>query len=159
MFSALGFWLCYFAPSIIAWYRVRNGMPIALPLRQLVIVNLLIAWTVVGWFLLLANALGYNPVASVAPKLAKFLQESGLGGAAPPPRPQQGQASGATNQATCSQCGGTGSVTCSQCQGRGSWYEPPQTATGSAELKHCGYCTSSGRIRCPNCSGSGHLMI
>ena len=158
MFSALFGWALYFAPTLVAWYRSRNGLPIVLPLKNMAIFNLLIAWTGVGWLLLLANALGYNPVATLAPKLAKFLQESGLGGPMPPPQ-QGGAGPGTPGQPACGNCGGTGSARCSHCQGRGSWYEPPTTASGSAELKQCSYCMSSGHIRCPNCNGTGRLAV
>jgi hypothetical protein len=151
--GGITFALAYFAPTLLAWYRVRNGLPISGTLRQLAISNLLIAWTVVGWFLVLANALGYNPVPHVAKWYVKTFGTQ-PGGPMPPPKQDAPAGSG---QSTCGQCGGSGSMSCSTCNGRGSWYEPPTTATGSSELKHCGACTSSGRIRCTYCGGSGRV--
>ena len=155
MFSALTGWLLYFTPTLVTWYRVSNGLPAVFPVKQMALFNLLVAWTVIGWFLLLANALGFNPVARVAPKLADYLIRSGLAGT-PPPQ-QGGQPSGSTGQGSCGQCGGSGTLTCTQCQGRGTWYDAPQTASGSPELRHCGACTSSGRLRCTYCGGSGRV--
>lgn len=146
--SGLLFGLMYFAPTLIGWYRVRQGKRLIYPVRQLFLFNLLIAWTVVGWFLLLANALGFNPVAWIAPRLAKNLP-SGQAGSAP-----QG-AQAPSPRAACTQCQGSGSMTCSTCGGRGSWYDPPQGETGVAQLRTCPACTSSGRLRCTSCGGSG----
>ena len=72
--KGLMFWLLYFAPALVGWYRVRQGKPLIYSIGQLFLFNLLIAWTVVGWFVLLANALGFNPVASLVPRLVKFLR-------------------------------------------------------------------------------------
>lgn len=77
--SGLLFGLMYFAPTLIGWYRVRQGKRLIYSVRQLFLFNLLIAWTVVGWFLLLANALGFNPVAWIAPRLAKNLPSGQVG--------------------------------------------------------------------------------
>lgn len=146
--SGLLFGLMYFAPTLIGWYRVRQGKRLIYSVRQLFLFNLLIAWTVVGWFLLLANALGFNPVAWIAPRLAKNLPSGQVGGA-----PQGAQAP--SPGAACAQCQGSGSVMCSTCGGRGNWYDPPQGETGEAQLRTCPACTSSGRLRCTSCGGSG----
>jgi hypothetical protein len=146
--KGLMFWLLYFAPALIGWYRVRQGKPLIYSTGQLFLFNLLIAWTVVGWFLLLANALGFNPVASLVPRLVKFLPGGQSGST-----PQTPQSS--SQGAACSQCQGSGSMTCSSCSGRGSWYDPPQGQNGVAQLRTCPACTSSGRLRCSSCGGSG----
>ena len=144
-------WIIYFAPTGIAWYRQREGQPIVGTVVMIGFINFFLGWTGIGWLLALANALGYNPVAQFAPKLAKFLVDNGFAqnpgqGAPPPNAPQGGPAT--PGQATCGQCGGSGTLPCSTCNGRGNWYEQPQLATGTAEHKSCGACTGSGRIRC-----------
>ena len=150
LINGLTFWIFYFAPTLIGWFRVRQGKPIVGTLKQLFFFNLLIGWTGVGWILFMANAFGYNPVPWMALRLAKVLP-AGPAGSMP-----QGMPLSSGNAATCSQCGGSGSMMCSACGGRGSWYEAPQGATGTAQLMTCTACVSSGRIRCPYCGGSGH---
>jgi hypothetical protein len=148
--NALFFWVLYFAPTLIAWYRKRRGSPVAGSVGQLFTINLLLGWTVVGWILPLANAFGLNPVAWIAPRLVKAAPSGpGL------PLRQTTPSSSAT--VSCSQCGGSGSMTCSSCGGRGSWYDAPTGATGVAQLHTCPACTSSGRIRCAYCGGSGRV--
>jgi hypothetical protein len=149
-FSAMSQWFMYFLPSIVAWLRLRMGKQLPLSLGQIALFNLLLAWTVVGWILLMLNAFGYNPVPWVVPKIAKFLPASGLAGPVAVP---QGESFSSQGQ-LCGQCGGSGSMTCSQCQGRGSWYTQPTTAYEVAQLQTCGSCMSSGRIRCPYCGGA-----
>lgn len=144
--------VAYMAPSIIAWYRRRQGKPIVLPFHSLVLANFFLGWTIVGWFLVLANALGYNPVAAIVPQLVKYLPSSGPG-AVPP----QGSPSSA-GPGACGMCGGTGSMMCSSCGGRGSWYDPPSGESGTAQLRTCSACISSGRIRCTSCGGSGRAQ-
>lgn len=147
--SAMSQWFMYFLPSIVAWTRLRRGKTLPLSLGQIVVFNLLMAWTVIGWFLLMANALGYNPIPWVAFKLIKVLPGGGPG---PVNAPQA--AWGPSPQGRiCGQCGGSGYVMCSPCQGRGSWYTQPTTASEVAQLQTCSYCMSSGRIRCPYCGG------
>lgn len=146
--SGLLFWVLYFAPTLIGWYRLRQGKPPIYSIGRLFLFNFLIAWTVIGWFLLLANALGYNPVAAIAPGLVKYMP-SGQAGHAP-----QG-VQGSAQPGACSQCQGSGSMTCSSCSGRGSWYDPPSGANGVAQLRTCPACASSGKVRCTTCGGSG----
>lgn len=144
------FWSLYFAPTLIAWFRVRQGKPLVTTLRQIFFFNFLIGWTVVGWILVLANAFGLNPVAWIAPRLVKVLP-AGQAGNTPTGTPSSSQTTGAP----CSQCQGSGSLTCSSCAGRGSWYDPPQGEQGTAQLRTCPACVSSGRLRCTYCGGSG----
>jgi hypothetical protein len=151
--NALSFWLLYFAPSLIAWYRAKHGKPIFGTVGPIVFYNFLLGWTVVGWFLMLANAFGYNPVAWFVLRFGKHLTTSGPA----PTGPQGGLPSGTPGAAVCGQCGGSGSVMCSTCGGRGSWYNPPSGASGIAQLQTCSACTSSGRLRCPYCGGSGRV--
>jgi len=148
--QGLFFWLLYFAPTLIAWFRVRQGKPLVNSLKQLFFFNLLVGWTVVGWFLVLANAFGFNPVAWTALRLAKVLP-AGQPGSAPQGAPGSSPGGGSS----CSQCQGSGSLTCSSCSGRGSWYDPPQGEHGTAQLRTCPACMSSGRLRCTYCGGSG----
>jgi hypothetical protein len=155
-------WLIYLAPTALAWYRQREGQPIVGTLGMIAFINVVLGWTGVGWLLALANALGYNPVAQIAPKIAKFYSTGAPPGS--PPNFGQGAPPGqggptAPGQVTCGQCGGGGTMTCSTCGGRGNWYEQPQLATGSAEHKSCGACIGSGRIRCQYCGGSGRITV
>jgi hypothetical protein len=152
-FNALSGWLLYFAPTLIAWYRSKNGKPIEGTVGRIGLFNFLIGWTVVGWFLMLAEAFGYNPVAWFVLKFAKQLTTSGPA----PTFPQGGQPAGSPGTVACGQCGGSGSMMCSTCNGRGSWYTQPSGASGSSQLQTCPACTSSGRLRCPYCGGSGRL--
>lgn len=140
----------YFLPTIVAWLRLRSGKQLPLSLGQIFLFNLILAWTIVVWILLMLNAFGYNPVPWIAFKLAKFLQASG-----PTSSYGEAQAGSFSSQGqSCSQCGGSGSITCSHCQGRGSWYTQPMSADEVSQLQTCSYCMSSGRIRCPYCGGA-----
>jgi hypothetical protein len=150
--EGLSFFALYMLPSMIAWYRRKQGKSIALPFRTLVFFNFFAGWTIVGWFLSLANALGYNPVASVVPSLIRYLPSSG-----PVANVPQGGSPGPVSS-PCGQCGGTGRMPCSSCGARGSWYDPPQGASGAAELRTCGACLSSGRVSCVSCGGTGRAQ-
>ena len=147
--SAMSQWAMYFLPSIVAWIRLRMGKTVPLSFGFFILVNLLLAWTVVVWVLLMINAFGYNPVPWVAFKLAEFLPASGAASM----NAQQAPGAPSGQGQICGQCGGTGSMTCSHCQGRGSWYTQPTSAHEVAQLQSCSYCLSSGRIRCPYCGG------
>jgi hypothetical protein len=154
-------WVVYFSPTAIAWYRRRQGLPIVGTLGMIAVMNIVFGFTIVGWVLALANALGMNPIMRIAPAIAKFY---GTGAPPGPPNPGQGGPTGqggpmGPGQVTCGQCGGGGTMTCSTCGGRGNWYEQPQLATGSAEHKSCGACIGSGRIRCQYCGGSGRITV
>ena len=151
--KTLSFWVLYFAPTLIAWYRSRNGQPILSSVGKIFLFDLLLGWTVVGWFLVLANAFGQNPVAWFVLRFGKYLTTPAPGMGA-----QQGRMpSGSSSAAACGQCGGSGSTMCSSCGGRGSWYSPPTGESGVAQLQTCGACTSSGRLRCAYCGGSGRV--
>ena len=154
LFNDFAWWVIYFAPSLVAWYRVKQGGTIVGSLGGIVFLNAIIGWTVVGWVLMLANAFGVNPVAWLVLRFGQRLTTSGsayTGGQGNVP------ATSTSTDVPCGQCGGSGSITCSSCGGRGSWYDPPTGASGVAQLQTCGTCTSSGRLRCPYCGGSGRL--
>jgi hypothetical protein len=150
--KGLTFWPLYMAPFLIAWYRSRQGKPILGSLLGIFLFNLFLGFTVVAWFLSLANAFNLNPVAWFVLKFFGNQQGRSLGGFNAPAGGNFG--SGGAPQ-PCGACYGAGSTSCSSCGGRGSWYDAPQTATGSSQLRNCGACTSSGRVRCMSCSGSG----
>jgi hypothetical protein len=152
LFNGLSFWFIYFAPTLIAWYRVRRGGAIIGSLLGIGFINLLIGWTVIGWFLMLANAFGINPVAWFVLRFGQHLPA-----ARPAAVAGQSHAPSGSSSVMCGQCGGSGSITCSRCGGRGSWYNPPTGASGVAQLETCGTCSSSGRLRCPYCGGSGQV--
>jgi len=152
LFNGLSFWLLYFAPALIAWYRVRHGGAIVGRLGGIAVINALIGWTVIGWFLLLANAFGLNPVAWFVLRFGQHLVSS-----ATAPTGGQTDLPATSRDVACGQCGGSGSIMCSTCGGRGSWYNPPSGERGVAQLQTCPACTSSGRLRCPYCGGSGRL--
>jgi hypothetical protein len=144
--SGLMFFIFYMAPTLIAWYRVRQGQSIVLPFRSLLFFNLFLGWTVVGWLLALANALGMNPVARIAPTLAKA-----LGGAAGPTAPA-GQAGSDPNNMmgrTCPTCNGQGRMSCTYCNGSGQRYE-------GAGLVTCSACQGQRTTQC-RCGGSGRV--
>ena len=149
-FTAMSQWFMYLLPTLVAFIRLRMGKPIVGSLGFLFVLNLFLGWTVVMWLLVMANALGYNPVPSVALKVAKFLPASGVAG----PTSATQAVSFTSHGQICGQCGGSGSITCSQCQGRGSWYTQPTTAYEVSQLQTCGACMSSGRMRCPYCGGA-----
>ena len=155
LFNTLTEFLCYFAPAFIALGRKSQGKDVVLPsIGQFFLYNLLIAWTVVGWFLLLAMAFGKNPV----PMMVKvFVGKKALEQGFAPPSPQGPWRGPSSSMVTCYTCGGSGSVSCSTCQGRGSWYTQPTTANGTSQLQTCSACGSSGRLRCMGCDGSGRV--
>ena len=147
----------YLIPFWIAWYRKRAGKLVIGSLPLIFSLDFFLGWTVVGWFLALANACGMNPVAWFVLKFFKVAPGGAAGYA-----PQGGgrmPASGGYNPAaapqTCMACGGSGRVRCSTCNGRGSWYDQPTTANGVAQLRTCSACMSSGLITCFSCGGSG----
>ncbi len=153
LFSGLSFWLLYFAPAIIAWYRVKQGGTIIGTLSGIIVINALIGWTVIGWLLMLANAFGINPVAWFVLRFGSHLTTSG-------PAPMMGSGgapSGGSSTVPCGQCGASGTIMCSSCGGRGSWYNAPSGERGVAQLQTCNACAASGRLRCPYCGGSGRL--
>ena len=149
-FTTMAQWFMYLLPTIVAWIRLRMGKPIVGSLGFLFVLNLFLGWTVVMWLLVMANALGYNPLPSVALKVAKLLPAAGPAG----PMSAAQTASFTSQGQICGQCAGSGSMTCSQCQGRGSWYTQPTTAYEVSQLQTCGACMSSGRIRCAYCGGA-----
>ncbi|HKT34394.1 MAG TPA: hypothetical protein VJR03_06150 [Nitrospira sp.] len=148
-FSSMSQWFMYLLPTIVGFIRLRMGKSIVGSLGFLFVLNLFLGWTILMWILVMANALGYNPVPAIALRVAKFLPSSGMAG--PMSVPQQGSFS--SHGQSCGQCGGSGSMMCSQCQGRGSWYTQPTRADEVAQLQTCSYCMSSGRIRCSYCGG------
>ncbi len=145
------FWACYFVPTFIAWFRVRQGKAVVTSMGQLFTFNLLLGWTVVGWFLALANALGRNPVAWTALRLVKVLPAGQAGNG---PRGNAGPYQGAaTDSPRCNQCGGSGQMTCPSCLGQRGHWEMPQTAEGSSRWVQCGYCIGRGTAQCTSSFG------
>lgn len=146
------FWLVYISPTLLAWYRARHGKAVQGSLTMILMTNLFIGWTIIGWLLALASAFGRNPVAWVALRLVKVLPTGQFAGA-----PGGTSMSYGTSQSDipCGSCSGRGVTPCSSCQSRGSWYDPPQGEHGVAQLRTCGACTSSGSLRCMSCGGSG----
>ena len=71
-------WAMYFLPSIVAFIRLRMGKKIHLSLGFLILLNLLVAWTVIGWILMMADALGYDPILWVISKLIRFWPGGGV---------------------------------------------------------------------------------
>lgn len=138
-------WIAYLAPSLIAVYRVRQGKPIPGSLTGLIALNVLFGWTVVVWFLTLANALGFNPVAFIARRMVKNMPAGGAG--MPPP----GADSSGPNVLgkTCPRCNGQGRVSCYACNGSGQRYE-------GAGLTTCSQCMGQCTVQC-SCGGSGRV--
>lgn len=142
--STLSFWFMYFSPTLIAWYRVRHGKPIVLPLRTLFLFNLTLGWTVVAWLLSLANALGFNPVASVAQGLVKVLPAGGSGAGPGPVDP----GSSGTQSKVCPACDAQGRAPCTACNGGGQRYE-------GAGLVACSACQGSRTVFCQQWQRAG----
>lgn len=149
MFNMIGNLLefcVYMLPTIVAWYRRKEGKSIVIPLPMLGFMNFFLGWTIVGWLLPMANALGYNPVAAVAPKLADVLIKYGR---VQGPPAAQGNAQASGGQGPCGTCGGSGRSSCPSCGGSGhSW-------GGDGQQHNCTYCIGSGRVQCMTCGGTG----
>jgi hypothetical protein len=146
--------IIYFLPVFVAFSR-RNDEGADSPWRVLV-VDLFLGWTILGWLYAWSLALrGYTPSTSTM-----WNPQAGDGPtfSAGPAQPVWGSAEpAAPRKCRCTTCGGTGQQQCKMCNGRGTWYEPPQTASGTAVLAGCDYCTRSGRIRCQTCHGRGEV--
>ncbi len=145
------FWPVYLVPTLLAWYRRRTGKPIVGSLGMIFLMNLFLGWTVIVWILMLANALGFNPVAWVVLRLRNVLPSGSSG--MPQPTSTANQSSSA--RGPCPSCHGARQVTCPMNQGRGSWYDPPQGDQGVAQLRTCGTCMGSGKVTCMTCGGTG----
>jgi hypothetical protein len=152
--SSLLLGLLYFAPLIVGILRRRANGPRS-NLWQVVVLDVFFGWTVVGW--LFAWVFVFPTLKDLfAATIIKIFGRRGGAGAGPgAPQPAFGEGQPSHGSSPCGHCGGSRVQTCPQCSGRGSWYEQPQTATGTAQLVQCSYCTSSGRVTCQTCSGSG----
>ena len=145
--------LGYMSPSIVGWFRKTPNFGLLLAC------NLLLGWTIVGWFLawnmVFPSLLGwfFQWLAGAARNNAGMMPQ----GAARP----MGNfgADAGTGSRPCSTCGASGQERCSYCQGRGSWYTQPQTATDVAQLVTCSHCGASGKVTCHTCGGTGRQMI
>ena len=150
--QGLLFLLCYLAPALIGWFRARQGKAMVNSVGQLFLFNLLMGWTVIGWFLVLANAFGFNPVAWVVLRLVKA---SPAGQSVNRPQGNAGPFQGSpANSSRCTTCGGSGQMTCPTCRGQRGHWETPQTAEGTSRWVPCSYCIGSGTVQCT--SGFGH---
>jgi hypothetical protein len=145
--SDFTFLVVYLSPTLIGWYRARQGKATVLPLKQLFLFNLFLGWTVVGWVLALANALGFNPIAPLAQRLAKGLSAGGAPGMGP--AGSDGSGSSSTLGRTCPTCNGQGRMTCAACNGSGQRYE-------GAGLVTCSLCQGQRTVQC-RCGGSGRV--
>src|SRR5205823_576973 len=111
----------------------KNKKPVCGTVRSLFFFNLLIGWTGIGWFIVLADAFGYDPVAWFVRRFSPYFVNAGGGNASS----QSGMPQTPGSSAMCGGCGGSGSMSCSSCGGRGSWYSQPTTASGMAQLQNC----------------------
>ena len=144
------FWLVYFLPTIVGVIR-------KVPNRWfLFFANLTTAWTIAGWFyawLLVSPSLqrGFRRL------ILAIAKPGGNSGGAPRPQ-NSGYDFGAEGQQQriCPN-GANGRMICPQCGGKGSWYLPPTTATGTAELERCSYCLGEGSVQCTLCGGTGQV--
>src|SRR5713226_400940 len=101
--SAMSQWFMYFLPTIVAWLRVRMGKKIVTSVGSIFFYNLILAWTVVMWILLMLNAFNLDPLQWVLVKMVKFWPG---GGAAPMNAPQAAWGPSSQGQ-ICGQCGGS----------------------------------------------------
>lgn len=132
-------WLAgYFIPTLLAWTIVKRVNP-AFNLGRLFLLNLLTAWTIVGWFVCLVYP---------------FLQNRALlkGGGSYSPAPVPGgwdppQASARR----CTNCDG-GWLPCSPCASQGG-------REVNGQWQACAACTASGKIRCLSCGGTGRSSL
>jgi hypothetical protein len=132
-------WLVgYFIPTLLAWVIVKRVNP-SFKLGRLFILNLLTAWTVVGWFVCLVYP---------------FLQNRELlnrGGSYSPASAPAGWDPPQGSTVPCRNCVG-GWLQCMPCTGRGGrevgW-----------QWQACTACTASGKIRCGSCDGTGRIRL
>jgi hypothetical protein len=132
-------WLvAYFLPTLLAWAIVKRVNPV-FNIGLLFLLNLLTAWTIVGWFVCLVYP---------------FLQNRALlkrGGTYSPAAAAAGWESPQSSMARCSSCDG-GWQPCLPCAGQGG-------RDVNGQWQACTACTASGKIRCLSCGGTGHMRF
>ena len=147
---AMFFWLCYFAPFIVGYFR-KYPRPV-----WLFFINLAIAFTVVGWFFLWVLVFP-KPFEPLLRKFAARYQGRIPGAGTPgSPAASNSDPGGAAQMRPCPN-GSNGRMTCPTCFGRANWFDPPTTANGSPTPVRCSYCAGSGTVQCTTCGGSGKV--
>src|SRR5262245_43266382 len=97
--SALFFWACYFAPTIVGYVRKYPSV------GRLFFMNLAIGWTVVGWFFMWVLVFP-KQFAPLTDRFAAYIQRNAVrsGPAGPMGGPNPADGSGGPQMRTCTQC-------------------------------------------------------
>ena len=134
----------YFSPTIAAVWRKRTDPSLAdKPLGNIVVINLFLGWTIVGWFVAWYMVITKR----FGPTVTGALAKPGASAVAQP------EAAAATTARPCPHCGGQGRMTCPTCGGQGSEYAQP--GAGAGLPAGCTACSRTGRITCYHCHGMG----
>jgi len=149
-FELLLFFGLYFLPTILAYRNQRSSGPAGWSMVMIAfLINLLMGWSIIGWFWALKFA-RMRPEDAVA---------GGSGGTAPPRAPAgqlpAGVPAGGAQPRVCSACGGARTQTCTLCGAQGGRWRAPQSANDVAQWERCGFCTGSGRVPCTTCNATG----
>lgn len=149
IFSLIGLAL-YFAPSLAGLLLQRQGaVKPGRSLVPIVLVNLLLGWTVIGWFVAWFLVVRATWDAGSAPAARWTPPTPGPGRYAPP--------SGLREvERWCYGCGGTGQTTCSGCSGRGT-VQPGFSTVNAPAWTPCPDCGGRGRIGHRECEGTGRI--
>lgn len=126
----------YMAPAIVAFFYKKR----ASSLLDIVLVNLLLGWTYVGWafawMLLIVDSRSFRP----------------SGTSRPPDPATPGREPTAAAPEPCGSCGGAGSTTCQGCGGSRGYMERNEHA---AYWVACQSCAGRGEQPCFGCNGTG----
>ena len=176
------FLLLYFIPTgvgLVRWLAVRGDPTVEIPIGQVIMLNLLLGWTVVGWIAALVVAgrsLDVLPLAAKIPQPGTAGQPDDLRFIKPiwddnPNTTQQEQPIWDTSfergqaeqpawtaaqpqedtKPPCYKCNDQGGEVCPSCLGaRGTWVVP-QGENGTSTWVQCGRCLGSGRVQCTGC--------
>lgn len=154
----------YLAPAILAF--ARRNEPNACPAWRVLVLNLLLGWTIIGWFAALRLAVqGLTPQpsdifsrraaddpphasASLFPKIWGDATSGPTQPASPGPPVWGDSPSAPAPRPPCPTCHGTGWQECLVCHGQPTRWVQPQSANATAVLWRCEACNGSGKIQC-----------
>jgi hypothetical protein len=141
----------YFVPTLVGWFCARV-LGAALPLRRLFVLNLVVGWTGIGWFV----CFGYLVIKMTRGAGGRSGRSVAAGNYSAPTASQLPSWEPSQERRRCGACGGDGRTRCSMCAGQGGRWTQPMTATDTSRWEPCGSCVSSGSVTCSSCSGSGY---